>query len=122
MKYLILIYHETGAQRPRPNCDDLRRDRIRAHLALTDDLAADGEMIAAESLAHPSQARRVLACEGGVATIDGAFAGAHEHLAGFYLVECETMDRAVERAARIPEAADGLVEVRPVLARGGLEM
>lgn len=122
MKYLILIYDE-AVRRPRPDCPDLRNDRARAHLALTDDLAAGGEMIAAEALAHPSQARRVLVCEGGgVATIDGSFADSREQLAGFYLVECEDVDRAVEHAARLPEAADGLVEVRPVLCRSGLEM
>ena len=37
-------------------------------------------------------------------------------MAGFYLVDCESADRAVELAARIPEAAHGLVEVRPTLS------
>jgi hypothetical protein len=45
-----------------------------------------------------------------------------EHLAGFYLVECESIDRAVEHAARIPEAALGMVEVRPVLTPNGPDM
>jgi hypothetical protein len=53
---------------------------------------------------------------------DGPFAEAKEHLAGFYLVECESMERAVEIAARVPGLAElGLVEVRPVLDPGGLE-
>ena len=46
---------------------------------------------------------------------DGPFAEVKEHLAGFYLVECAAMERAVEIAARVPDAACGQVEVRPVL-------
>ena len=46
---------------------------------------------------------------------DRPFAEVKEHLAGFYLVDCESIDRAVEHAARIPEAGFGLVEVRPIM-------
>jgi hypothetical protein len=52
--------------------------------------------------------------EGRTMTTDGPFAEGKEHLAGFFLLECESIDRAVEHAARLPEAAFGLVEVRPV--------
>jgi hypothetical protein len=52
---------------------------------------------------------------------DGPFAEAKEHLAGFFLVECDSIERAAEHAARIPESVYGLVEVRPALAAGGLE-
>jgi hypothetical protein len=45
-----------------------------------------------------------------------------EHLAGFFLVECDSMERAVEHAAWVPEASLGLVEVRPVLNLGGPDM
>jgi hypothetical protein len=48
-------------------------------------------------------------------TSDGPFAEAKEFLAGFYLVECGSVERAVEIAARIPDAEFGTVEVRPVL-------
>ena len=46
---------------------------------------------------------------------DGPFAEVKEHLAGFFLVDCESFERAIEIAARVPEAELGLVEVRPVL-------
>ena len=51
-------------------------------------------------------------------TSDGPFAEAKELLAGFFLLECEDMERAVEVAARVPEAELDLVEVRPVLELG----
>ena len=75
-----------------------------------------------EALADPSLATRVSVREGRTMTTDGPFAEVKEQLAGFFLIECESIERAVEVAARVPEAAYGLVEVRPVLALSGLEM
>ena len=60
--------------------------------------------------------------DGRTLTTDGPFAEAKEVLAGFFLVECESIDRAIEHAARVPEAALGLVEVRPVMDLSGFEM
>lgn len=55
-------------------------------------------------------------------TADGPFAEVKEHLAGFYLVDCESTDRAVQIAARVPDAVWGLVEVRPVLDMSTLDL
>ena len=60
--------------------------------------------------------------EGHALTSDGPFAEAKEMLAGFFLLECGSFERAVEVADRVPESELGLVEVRPVLELGGLEM
>jgi hypothetical protein len=54
--------------------------------------------------------------------VDGPYAESKEYLAGFFLVECDSLDRATEVAAMIPEARMGLVEVRPILAHGPLDM
>ena len=48
---------------------------------------------------------------------DGPFAEAKEHLAGFYLVDVETQERALQIGARVPDAIWGLVQVRPLLDR-----
>ena len=53
---------------------------------------------------------------------DGPYEEAKEHMAGLFLVECESDERAIEVAGRIPEAPYGVVEVRPVLDLGGMEM
>jgi hypothetical protein len=55
--------------------------------------------------------------EGGkTLTTDGPFAETKEYLGGFYLVECDNLDEAVEIAARIPAArTGGAIEVRPVI-------
>jgi hypothetical protein len=60
--------------------------------------------------------------DGQTLTSDGPFAEAKELLAGFFLLDCDSLERAVEVAARMPEAELGLIEVRPVLTLGGMEM
>ncbi len=92
------------------------------YTALMEDLIASGELIVSHALADPSLSRRVSVQEGRTLTTDGPFAEAKELLAGFVLVECESIERAIEHAARVPEAALGLVEVRPVMDLSGFEM
>jgi hypothetical protein len=123
VKYLILIHHNAQSRTAWESYSEAQRaEGIRAHVALTEDLAESGELVMAEALADPSQAKRVLVSDGRTTTTDGPFAELKEHLAGFYLVESESMDSAVEHAARIPEAVHGTIEVRPVLSRGGVDM
>jgi hypothetical protein len=94
----------------------------RGHIALTEALAESGELIVSEGLADPSLAKHVSVRDGRTIASDGPFAEVKEHLAGFYLVECESIERAIELAARVPDAAHGEVEVRPVLDLNGLEL
>jgi len=123
VKYLILIYSNPTSRAVWEGLSDAQRaEGLRGYAALNEDLAASGEMIVSEALADPSLAKRVSVREGRTMTSDGPFAEAKEHLAGFFLIECESLDRAVEHAARIPEATLGLIEVRPILDLGGLEL
>lgn len=125
MKYLILIYHNPMARKLWEEFSDAQRaEGLRAYAALNEDLTASGELIATEALADPSLGKRVTVRGGRAVTTDGPFAEAKEHLAGFYLIECESMGRAVEIAAQIPEAAATVatIEVRPVMHYKELEM
>ena len=72
-----------------------------------------------EALVEPSRAKRVSVYERRTVTSDGPFPEAKELVGGFYLVDCDSEERATEIAARIPEAYLGLVELRPVM--GSLE-
>jgi hypothetical protein len=91
-------------------------------MSLTDTLADSGELIVSEGLADPALAKHVSVREGRTITSDGPFAEVKEHLAGFYLVDCESMERAVELAATVPDALTGSVEVRPVLDMSTLDL
>ncbi|HEY6595634.1 MAG TPA: YciI family protein [Asanoa sp.] len=124
MKYLVMVYGNPWSREMWASfTDEQRAEGFRIHNQLRDSLIASGELIMSEALADPSTATRVTARENGeVVTSDGPFAEAKELLAGFYLVDCDNRESAVAIAARVPEAAFGLVEVRPVMDMRGLEM
>jgi hypothetical protein len=123
VKYLILIYSNPASREIWEGfSDDQRAEGYRYYAALTEELAASGELIVSEALADPSLATRVSVRDGQTLTSDGPFAETKELLGGFFLLECESIERAVEIAARLPEAELGLVEVRPILQLGGMEM
>jgi hypothetical protein len=123
VKYLILIYSNPASREIWEGfSDDQRAEGYRYYAALTEELAASGELIVSEALADPSLARRVSVHDGQTLTSDGPFAETKELLGGFFLLECESIERAVEVAARLPEAELGLVEVRPILQLGGMDM
>ena len=125
MKYLLLIYHNPGTRQIWESLSEAQRtEGLAVYAALNEELAASGELIVAEALADQAQAKRVTVDGGRSLMSDGPFAEAKEQLAGFYLLECESMERAVAIAARVPEAniALGHVEVRPVMTYSGLEM
>ncbi|MEO3936437.1 YciI family protein [Dermatophilaceae bacterium Soc4.6] len=123
MKYLILIHSNPHFQERWDALTDAERENFgRGHLALSAELADTGELVVSEGLVDPAQATWVRSRGGETMTSDGPFAEVKEHLAGFYLVDCETAERAVEIGARIPDAVWGLVEVRAVLDMSGWDM
>ena len=123
MKYLILIYSNPASREIWESfTDEQRAEGFRYYAALAEELAASGELIVTEALADPSLTKRVSVHDGQTSTSDGPFAETKELLAGFFLLDCHSAERAVEIAARVPEAELGLVEVRPVLQLGGMEM
>ncbi|MGQ0837757.1 YciI family protein [Actinokineospora sp.] len=123
MKYLIMVYSNPASRaRWETLTDEQQLEFGRGHLGLTESLAQSGELVVSEGLADPALAKRVSVREGRTLTSDGPFAEVKELLAGFYLVECDSIDRAVELAARVPDAEFGEVEVRPVLDMSGWEL
>jgi hypothetical protein len=123
VKYLILTYQNPESRRLWDSFSDEQRARgLHAYAVLNEELAASGELIAAESLADPELARHLTMREGQFIASDGPFAETKEQLAGFYLVDCASIERATEIAGRIPEAALGMIEVRPIMTYAGLEM
>ena len=123
MKYMILILSNPQFLERWEALPKEKRERFgRDHVALGAELAETGELVAVEGLADPALAKRVKVAGDQVMISDGPFAEAKEHLAGFLLVDCESEDRALAIAARVPDAVWGLVEVRPVLDLSGWDM
>lgn len=122
MKYLILIYGNPKSRAAWKAFSAAEQaEGWRAYAELQRDLAASGELVVAEALADPTLGKRVTVDGGRTTTLDGPFAETKEYLAGFFLVECAGIERAIEVAARVPEASFGLVEVRPVMVLGEME-
>ena len=121
MKFLVLIYGNPESRAVWDSLsDDQKREGMAGYTALNDALSASGELVASESLGDPAATKQVLVRDGRVMTTDGPFAEVKEQLAGFYLLDCESVDRAVEIVAQIPEAPFSIVEVRPVRDLGAL--
>jgi hypothetical protein len=116
VKYVVLIYSNPTSRQIWASLSGARRaEGLAYYAALNQALIESGELIVTEALASQDKAKRVSVHEGITTTTDGPFAEAKEHLAGFYLLDCESMERAVEIASEVPEAEYGLVEVRPVM-------
>ncbi|NUP08909.1 MAG: hypothetical protein HOW73_22910 [Polyangiaceae bacterium] len=88
---------------------DWRPEDFKAHVQfmknLNQELRAAGELVGAEGLSPPGQARLVRAGKAGTPEVtDGPFAEAKEFLAGYWMVDVETPERAYEIAARASAA------------------
>jgi hypothetical protein len=119
VKYLMLIYSSPATWNALSQED---RDRMeREHAALYHELVESGEWISGNALADPSTGTAVRVRDGATMVTDGPYAEVKEHLAGYDLVECDSHERAIEIAARIPDAALCGVEIRPIMDVGGSE-
>jgi hypothetical protein len=80
---------------------------------------AGDAILGGEGLQPTSTATTVRVRDGERMLTDGPFAETKEQLGGFYLLECNSLDEAIELAAKIPGAQFGSVEVRPVMNYDG---
>jgi hypothetical protein len=124
MKYLLLM---TGDAAGWAEMGTWSGEDIEAHIEfmnqLNQELVAAGELVDAQGLAGPDQAKIVRAqAHGAPAVTDGPFPETKEFLAGYWLVDCDTPERAIEIAARTSAAPgrDGKpinmpIEVRQVM-------
>ncbi|MFD2468444.1 YciI family protein [Amycolatopsis silviterrae] len=120
MKYLVLIYGNPASRAAWAGMtDEQKAEGLRAYQRFHEELEGTGERIVSERLAAPEQTKQVHVQPDGVSTTDGPFAEIKEQLAGFYLLECASEARALEIAAKIPEAPFATIEVRPVMGLTG---
>lgn len=95
-------------------------EEMRAEMdALMAELTASGELVGGEALADPSNTKTVRVRDGVPAITDGPLAEAKEHFGGYLIVDCDSIERATEIAARWPNAQFAAMEVRPIMDAGG---
>jgi hypothetical protein len=127
MKYMMLMQF-SAAQTDFPGIEGWTAEELEAHIAFmrgtNEEFTRSGELVDAQGLAMPDQAKIVRANDGRPPVVsDGPFPETKEFLAGWWIVDCDTPERAVELAA-IVSAAPGPggrplnmpIEVRPVMS------
>ncbi|MEV8513828.1 YciI family protein [Dactylosporangium sp. NPDC051484] len=129
LKYVIMIYsnpatwvhpmflHQHAQLTPAERAAQLDEFRV-----LMTEIAQSGELIDTAALGDPVKSRTIRFRDGAPAVTDGPFADAKEQMAGYFVVDCATPERAAEIAARFPDARYGGVEIRPVVDRSEMEM
>jgi hypothetical protein len=112
MQFLALIYID------QPMLDALPEGEpdamMRTCLAHADGLRASGKLLDSQQLEDAAGARSIRIRNGRTTVVDGPFAETKEVLGGFNLIEADSLDEAVQIAAKFPWAGTGCVEVRAV--------
>jgi hypothetical protein len=112
VKYMALIY---GDESVWDGFSDEARTAIYGRYREFGDAGRDaGVVLDGSELAHSRDATTVRVRSDETLVTDGPYAEVKEGLGGFYLLECDTMEEALDWAARIPGAEHGAVEVRPL--------
>ena len=113
MQYMLLIYNDPHGWESMSETE--RGEVFNAYGTFTAELQASGKMVAGDALQAIDTATSVRVRDGETLTTDGPFAETKEVLGGYYLIDVETLDEALDWAAKIPGAAHGTIEVRPVV-------
>jgi hypothetical protein len=112
VQYLALIYTDES------RWTDFKESEREAAYALyrefADDARAAGVLVTGEELGPTSDATTVRVRDAEALVTDGPYAEVKEALGGYFILDCASFDDALAWAARIPAAAHGAVEVRPV--------
>ncbi|NKB34332.1 MAG: YciI family protein [Pseudomonadales bacterium] len=113
MKYICLIYEDETLVPSRP--EEEMNEIMGAYFAFTNEVQAAGKHLGGEALMPTETATTVTIRDGNRVTTDGPFVETKEQLGGFYLLDCENLDEAIELASKIPSAKWGAIEVRPIM-------
>ena len=110
MRYALLVCNDESMELSE---EDVER-QYAEFMGFQDEMEARGVLISRERLRPTPLSTTVRVRDEGLVVADGPFAETKEQIAGFYIIECEDLDEAIEIASRNPGARYGTVEVRPV--------
>ncbi|MCB9006915.1 MAG: YciI family protein [Ardenticatenaceae bacterium] len=112
MQYLLMIY--TSEQQDAQRTPEENEANMSAYYNFTNEVREAGVMVGGEALHPTTAATTVRVRHGQTMSTDGPFAETKEQLGGYYLLNCENLDEAIQWAAKIPGAKDGSIEIRPI--------
>ena len=113
MKYLLLIYGNAELWESFTEEDHTRV--VLETNALQSELKASGEWVGAYGVADQDEAKTVTLRDGAPVVSDGPYIEAKEYIGSFDIIDCDSLERALEIAAKVPFARFGSVEVRPLM-------
>jgi hypothetical protein len=113
MQYMLLIYNDPHGWESMSEAE--RGEIYNAYGTFTAELQASGKMVAGDALQATDTATSVRVRDGETLTTDGPFAETKEVLGGYYLIDVESLDEALEWGSKVPGARYGTIEVRPVV-------
>ena len=112
MRYMLLIHDEEAAFE---TLGEAEIGRIMTdYAAFSEEVNAAGVCRASDRLQLTAMATTVRVRDGKTLTTDGPFAETKEQLGGYYLIEVDNLDEAIQWASKIPSARFGCVEIRPI--------
>ncbi len=113
MQYMFLIY-SAEQHEPAPGTAEFD-ELMKGYHAFTEEVQEAGIFREGAPLEKVETATTVRVRSGSASVVDGPFAETKEVLGGYYILECMDLDEATAYAAKIPTAAYGSIEVRPVM-------
>ena len=114
MKYLFLLWQDES-KAPAAGSPE-QGAQYAAYGKFFDEASTAGAFVSGDPLQGSATGLTVSGSNGSASRTTGPFKSGAEQLVGFYVLECKDDDDAAAWAAKIPAAATGSVEVRPVMA------
>lgn len=112
MRYMVLIYTNEATDAPMGTSE--AATRMAGYMAFGEEAGKAGVIEGGERLRPVADARTVRTRNGATVVSDGPFAETREQLGGYYILNCKSAEEAASWAAKLPAAATGSVEIRPV--------
>ena len=117
MKYMLFIYQGTTPTPQNEGWAQLSDEQRNAVFAAYREVSSTPGVTPGEQMQPPESATTVRVKDGSTLATDGPFAETKEAVGGYLFLEAESLDAAIELAARIPAARmGGAVEVRPLVS------
>jgi hypothetical protein len=117
VNYLLLIYSDPShwAGMTDEQTKVARAEVMPQWISLFEYLETHATSVAGHELDEPETAKTLRYEDGRAVVTDGPYAETKELIGGVFFVECNDLDEAIDMAARIPSAARGSVEIRPLV-------
>ncbi|GLQ56073.1 YciI family protein [Devosia nitrariae] len=116
MRYLLLIHADESGIKDAPV--ELTTTMSADYAAFTEAMVKANVLLGGERLRPTAKAATVSRRNGKKVVLDGPYADVKEQLGGYYMIDAESLEDAVEWASRCPAAENGAIEVRPIWELG----